>query len=71
MRKDVDKHMAEDCPNREYKCQYCGLEGTYNDIVHIHDKKCELKILPCENSQCHAIMPRQHAKKHAYYDCEK
>ena len=42
MRKDVDKHLEEDCPNRDYSCKHCGEKGTYASI-QVHYKTCEKK----------------------------
>ena len=69
MRKDLDKHLENDCPNRDHECEYCGEEGTYAHITQVHDKICELKILPCPN-KCTKTMPRQDIEKHVHSECE-
>ena len=53
MRKALNKHLKNDCPNRDHKCEYCGEEGTYALITQVHDKICELKILMSALKPCH------------------
>ena len=69
MRKDLDQHLAEDCPNRDYECQYCEEKGTYATI-QVHDKTCEKKILPCTNDDCSKGMERQQLYHHVQFECE-
>ena len=69
MRKSLNKHLKNDCPNRDHKCEYCGEKGTYAHITQIHDKICELKILPCPN-KCTKIMQRRDIEKHVELECE-
>ena len=51
-RRNLDKHLEENCPLRDYTCQLCGEKGTYAGITGIHDITCEKKILPCSNAEC-------------------
>ncbi len=72
MRKDLDDHLTKDCPNRAYKCHYCGEEGTFAAITEIHDKTCGKKIIvPCHNAERTGTMQRRVADKHVMfeYDC--
>jgi hypothetical protein len=64
MRKDLDNHLKEHCPNRDYTCYYCGEEGTYASITQVHDLTCEKKILPCPNTGCGDTMERQQVPEH-------
>jgi TNF receptor-associated factor 4 len=64
MRKDLDNHLKEHCPNRDYTCYYCGEEGTYASITQVHDLTCEKKILPCPNAGCGDTMERQQVPEH-------
>ena len=70
MKKDLEQHLAEDCPNRDYECEYCGESSTYNTITQVHDKSCEKKILSCTNAACPQAMERQHLYQHAQFECE-
>ena len=69
MRKDLNKHLKNDCPNRDHKCEYCGKKGTYAHITHIHNEICLLKILPCPN-ECSKTMQHQDIEKHFELECE-
>jgi TNF receptor-associated factor 4 len=64
MRKDLDNHLQEHCPNRDYTCHYCGKEGTYASITQVHDLTCEKKTLPCPNAGCGDTMERQQVPEH-------
>ena len=68
MRKDIDKHLEEDCPNRDYSCEDCGEKGTYASIIIIH-QKCLKKPVPCPNG-CSVIVQRQHVSEHVATECE-
>ena len=70
MRKDLPHHLERDCPNRDYKCQHCGKEGTFTKISLVHDKICEKKIVPCPNADCTETMPRKDIEKHLNTECE-
>ena len=69
IRKDLDKHLENDCPNRDHECEYCGEKGTYAHIIQVHNKVCLLKILPCPN-ECTKTIPRQDIEKHVELECE-
>ena len=64
MRKDLDKHLENDCLNRDHECEYCGEKGTYAHITQVHDNTCEKKIVPCPNTDCTKIIQRRNTKKH-------
>ena len=65
MRKALDKHLEDDCPNRDYECQFkCGEKGTYAYITQEHDKACKMKILPCPNAGCATRIQRNKVSKH-------
>ena len=68
-RKDLDKHLIEQCVNRAYKCQYCGLKDTYANITDIHDAICEKKSVPCPDPDCPDSMQRAEIKQHLENDC--
>ena len=72
MRKDLDKHLENDCPNRDHKCEHCGEKGTYAHITQVHDNTCEKKIVPCPNTSCTHPTTRIHLKECAYSEipCE-
>ena len=69
MRRDLNKHLKEDCPNRDYTCEYCGEKTTYAH-TQLHDEVCPQKILPCPNTGCVNTMQRQHVEAHFTAECE-
>ena len=38
IKSELEKHLAEDCPNRDYKCEHCGKKGMHGTIMKVHDK---------------------------------
>ena len=68
-RKDLDKHLKEDCPNRDYSCKHCREKGTYANITNIHDQKCLKKPVPCPNG-CSTVVQHQHVSRHVTTECE-
>ena len=63
MRKDIDCHLENECPNRAYKCTHCEKEDTYAKIM-VHDKSCPEKKLPCPNVECGENIRRCAVKRH-------
>ena len=49
-RKDLADHLAQHCPLREYQCQHCGKEDTYQTITEKHYDKCPSYPLDCPNT---------------------
>ena len=64
MKKNLDKHLENDCPNRDHECKYCGEKGTYAHITQVHDNTCEKKMVPCPNADCTKTIQRRNAKRH-------
>ena len=64
MRKDLDKHLKNDCPNRDHKCEHCGEKGPYAYMTQVHDNTCEMKTVPCPNADCIITIQRRNAKRH-------
>ena len=58
LRRDLDHHLKNKCPNRQYQCPYCKVTGRYCDITTIHSDTCpKVKVL-CPNTDCKALVPR-------------
>ncbi len=70
IRKNLDEHLQEDCPNRDYECEHCGEEGTYAEITEVHDDICEFKLVYCPNDECPSVMQRQEVDEHVKSECE-
>ena len=69
LRKDLDNHINNECPNRDCECEYCGENGTYANITQIHSAVCE-KIVPCPNEDCTGTMKYHMIEDHVEDDCE-
>ena len=69
IRKYLDIHINNECPNRDHKCEYCGEKGTYANITQIHDSVCEKKNISCTNTECTETMERGKMKHHLD-DCD-
>ena len=60
---DLNNHSTS-CPKRPWKCQYCGLEFTFDVGTNEHTPNCAQYPLPCPN-QCEiGTVPRCDAEKH-------
>lgn len=66
--RDLHAHL-ESCPNREYKCKYCGKTGKYVDIKEVHHKVCAKVVVACTNSDCTKRMQRGRIDKHVDTKC--
>ena len=49
-RKHLADHLAQHCPLREYQCQHCGKENTYQTITEKHYGECPNYPLDCPNT---------------------
>ena len=56
-RKDLQQHLIEKCPNRDYSCEHCDLKGTSATTLDHYDT-CEKKIITCTNEECTMEMER-------------
>ena len=48
-RKDLDRHLAEECSLRPYQCEHCTLKDTYKAIITKHYGNCPGFPLKCPN----------------------
>jgi len=69
MRKDLDKHLKRECPNRDYTCRKCGEKGGYADMIRLHDLSCPKKAVPCPVNQCPRVIQRQDIARHVDTEC--
>ena len=68
-KKDLKKHLQNDCPNRAHRCEYCGKKGTHATITEVHDETCDMKIVPCPIAGCGKTMQRQDIEEHVFTEC--
>ena len=58
LRRDLDNHLKNKCPNRQYQCPHCKDTGRHCDITTTHLDTCpKIKVL-CPNSECLVSVPR-------------
>ena len=48
-RKDLARHLEQECSNRKYKCKHCEKEDTYHEITTFHYNGCPNYPLACPN----------------------
>ena len=56
LRKDLQDHLTNECPRRQYQCPYCEETGEHQEITTSHFKICPLIAVKCQNLGCTAIM---------------
>ena len=62
-RKDLDQHLAKECPNCDSTCVHCGKKDTAANIT-IHDETCAMKVLACPNVGCQHTLRRRNVANH-------
>ena len=65
----LDGHMAKDCRNRPFACQYCDHEATYIKVTNEHRLICKQFPLECPNKCGENAIERQHLPKHLEETC--
>ena len=45
----LDTHVANECPERDFVCMYCGFKATYNIVSNEHWPECQNYPVPCPN----------------------
>ena len=63
-RKDLQKHLEEECPCRQHTCPHCLLLGEYKNITGDHLKICPKFIILCKHLQCKETFPRDQLDMH-------
>ena len=51
-RKDLNNHLANECPRRQYRCPKCKLVGEYKERTTVHLETCPKVKVQCPNAQC-------------------
>ena len=69
LRKDMDKHLNEDCPRREYICPHCEESGEYQKMTTTHLEECNYVEVPCPNKGCNKHVKRNSVLVHRYAEC--
>ncbi len=64
LRKDLEDHLTNDCPRRQYKCPYCQETGEHEEKTTTHlDTYPKVKV-PCPNPQCPVGKVRNQLDRH-------
>ena len=45
----LDTHIANDCPKRDFTCMHCGFKATYEVVSERHWPECQNYPVPCPN----------------------
>ena len=61
-KRNVDTHLANECPNRDYRCPHCNFENKYH-VVSDHFDVCPYYPLACPN-RCGATFERDDLQDH-------
>ncbi len=65
LRKELQDHEDNKCPNRRVKCQYCTLEGMHKEITaKSHVDKCVGFPVSCPNNCGHQKIQRKNLADH-------
>ena len=46
---EVPNHLQNECPKREFFCQYCNFSGSHEVVCDQHYPECEYYPIPCPN----------------------
>ena len=52
LRRDLDHHLNNECPNRQYQCPHCKVTKRYRYITTTHLDRCPKLEVPCPNIGC-------------------
>ena len=61
-KRNVDTHLANECPNRDYRCPHCNFANKYH-VVSKHFDVCPYYPLACHN-RCGATFERDDLEDH-------
>ena len=64
LRRDLDQHLKNECPNRQYQCRHCETIGRYCDITTTHLDTCPKVKIPCPSTHCKALVARCNLSDH-------
>ena len=60
---DMARHLAEECPRREYKCSLCSQTGEFEQMAD-HKEKCPRVRVSCPNHPCRTKLLRCNVVAH-------
>ena len=69
-RQELDRHLEEECPRRQFVCPLCLEWGEYINITGEHIRTCPDYILECPNTGCDERIKRSQMVQH-HNECPK
>ena len=58
LRKNLNDHVTNKCPRRQFPCQHCNENGEYEERTTTHLQTCPKVTVQCLNEQCQVSIPR-------------
>ena len=49
-KRNLQTHLSNSCPKREFTCQYCNFKATYEIVSNDHWPQCSFYPVPCPNA---------------------
>ena len=62
-KRNVDTHLVNECPNRDYRCPHCNFTDTYQVVTEQHWEVCSYYPLACPN-RCGVTFERGDLEDH-------
>ena len=63
-RRELQKHMTEECEWRQVACIHCSTKGIYSFIKGSHIEECPNVLVTCKNDGCNNSVKRSLLLKH-------
>lgn len=70
LRKDIDQHVKEACPKRQFQCPHCQEWGTHEERTGAHLLACSMIPIRCPNEGCSETQPAFMLNIHIQEDCK-
>ena len=70
LQKDLETHLNDDCPERDYRCPHCDEQGKYSSITGPHLKECLEVPVQCPNEGCEEKISSLLVTFHMSTECE-
>ena len=64
MKKDLQDHLTNKCPKRQYQCPHCKESGEHHERTTSHLEICPQFEVPCPNDECRLSIPRCEVSTH-------
>ena len=67
---DLRSHLQSQCSLRDWECDMCGRNGTFQYITQHHVNTCNYVTIDCPNAECGLRFQRWRLNEHMDYECE-